>query len=278
DITGYKENKISGETVEKFIDELHKSNIHNAYYYSLGILKYTPEDLYQLLLNLGSIYIPDTLGHSISCFFPVITDIINSEHPVKGTALFSIISYLSRFPYPEDIMEKNLEQTKPQDYDRILKISSSGDGIVNLHHMITFFILLSWENASFNHKKIVPYNIFLNWIKDKKIDRNQEEKVLKLKKVNKQIDNYTDFSKLFSPDNPEESIDTFIFLLDTIPEKAIDWIFRIYPDYYTPNWDPHYITSIYCAIRLYLSRDIDDKISAKMAVYQAIKYFLNNNI
>ncbi len=275
DTRAYKDDKIFENTVEKMIDELHNSNAHNAYYYSTGLLKNNPEDLCQLLLDLGSIHIPDTLGHSISCFYPVITDILNTKHPANGTALFSLISYLSRFDYKENTLTNKLHNKEIKDYNKLLKLASSGKGIVNLHHMITFYIMTEWEEAPFNKENIVPYHILIEWIGDKNLDKEREKKVDKLTNINKDISNYSQFSELFSPNNLDESIQTLIYLLQTKPEKAIDWVFRVYTDYYTPDWDPHYFTSLYCAIELYRSRNVD-KTASKMAIYQAVQYLFKS--
>lgn len=271
-LEGYKEDKISGNTAEKMIDELHKSNIHNAYYYSLGLYKYAREDLCQLLLDLGSVYIPDTLGHSISCFYPVIKDIIDTNHPATATALFSLIAYLGRFDYEENVLDQKLHDSEPDDYNKLLKKSASGKGIVNLHHMITFYIMTDWGKAAFNSKGIVPFKILTDWVDDKEIDRELEKEVSEID-ISENITSYQLFSNVFSPEDLKTSAHTLIYLLDTEPERAVDWVFRRYTDFYTPDWDPHYYTSLFCAIRLYFSNDKVNKTACRMAIYQAVQYF-----
>ncbi|MFW5972233.1 MAG: hypothetical protein ACOCRL_01975 [Bacillota bacterium] len=275
-IKGYKEKLIYSDTAEIMIDEIHNSNIHNAYYYSIGLLKYSPQDLSQILMNLGAIHIPNTLGHSISCFFPVIKDILETNHLESGTALFSLIAYLCRYKFGESELDKNLKGNSPVNYITLMKRCSSGEGIINLHHMITFYIMLEWENASFNENNIVPYNILIDWIGDKEIDTKLEMNVQELDSSNKLVETYSSFKEKFSPEKPDISIYTFLSLLDRDSATAIDWIFRIYTNYYTAEWDPHYFTGLYCALKLYLSNKINNKTAARMAIYQAIRYFFED--
>lgn len=42
---------------------------------------------------------------------------------------------------------------------------------------------------------------------------------------------------------------------------------------YKNHWDPHYFTSLYCAIRLYASETFQNTTAARMAVDQALRYF-----
>ena len=56
-------------TQERLLEALAEQNAHNAFYYAQGLLNTQPDKTIQMLLTLGSLQIPNTLGHSLSCFF-----------------------------------------------------------------------------------------------------------------------------------------------------------------------------------------------------------------
>ena len=276
--TGYKADNVSDKTVDKFISELNKNNSHNAFYLSLGLMEHDPDQLCQLLLKLGAQSVPDTLGHSVSCYFPVVKEIIHSQHPEKATALLSYVMYLNRSNY-DKIPET--DGKLPKDSGNLLKRCASGSGIVNLHHMITYFIFNEWENAKFNQDNQIPFTIFKDWLGDKEIDKKLEKKIKNKKSSATLPESFEEFNNKFSPENLEEIEDAIYMFIETLEndhKSAVDWIFRAYTTYYTPDWDPHYFTSIYAALQLYLNSDNKDKIPEKMAIYQAINYFFTSKL
>lgn len=261
--------------LEKLIEEIDQSNVHNAFYYAIGLIDEQPEILLQTLLTLGARVIPKTLGHSLTCFFPVVEDIISLNHPQADSALLSYIMYLCRYDAGKEMLQKEYGQAKnPLDYNVFLKLCASGDGIVNLHHMITFYIATEWENASFNKDGAVPYGILLNWAGEKKLDEERERRLAKLQYSGKLPKTYEEFSHQFSCDKLDDLLRCILQLLEERPKVAVDWLFRLYASCYTPEkWDPHYYTGLYAALGLYKSNKPFDKIASGMASEQAICYF-----
>lgn len=60
--------------LEETVVRRDRGNAHNAFYCALGLLRDTPAALAQTLLTLGASLIPKTLGHSLTCFFPVVPE------------------------------------------------------------------------------------------------------------------------------------------------------------------------------------------------------------
>ena len=271
DRLGYKAIDADQATLKKMIEELNKGNTHNAYYYSLGLLKYKPEMLRNNLLMLGTESLSQTLGHSFTCFYPVLRDLVveNSQHDTN--ALFSYIMYLARFNYDENIhIQYNTDRF--ENIPQLTQICASGEGIVNLHHMITLAMYLLWEKDDVNGDYIT-YNNFLDWIGSKEVDEKQKEKIENMTTDRDIPKSYEEFENEFSLKELDESMPLYLKLLEEDYENAIDWMFRLYPNYYTPSWDPHYFTSLYSALKLYKMDEAKEKIPSKMAVYQAIRYF-----
>ncbi|MDW7657350.1 MAG: hypothetical protein SCM11_09270 [Bacillota bacterium] len=82
--------------LDNILTEIRKGNAHNAYFYAALALKDNMPQLFSTLLLNGVLSILDTLGHALSCFFPVLEQLVDMDHPAAGTALFSYILYLCR--------------------------------------------------------------------------------------------------------------------------------------------------------------------------------------
>ena len=271
DRIGYKEDYADQSTLKKMIEEIDKSNVHNAYYYSLGLLEYEPEMLKNNLLSLGTESLSKTLGHSFTCFYPVMRDLVVEDSPHDATAIFSYLMYLARYNYKEDV-HVQYDTHHFEDIPQLTKICASGEGIVNLHHMITLTVYLLWEKDEVNGDYI-PYHNFLNWIGEKEIEEELLEKIEEMEAMQNDLLTYEDFENSFSLKNLDETLPVYFNILEKDYKKAVDWMFRLYPNYYNPNWDPHYFTSLYSALKLYKMDKTEDKTPSKMAVYQALRYF-----
>jgi len=271
DRMGYKEDYADQSTLKKMIEEIDKSNVHNAYYYSLGLLKHEPVMLKNNLLSLGTESLSKTLGHSFTCFYPVMRDLVVEDSPHDATAIFSYLMYLARYNYKKDV-HVQYDTNHFEDIPQLTKICASGEGIVNLHHMITLAVYLLWEKDEVNGDYITYHN-FLNWIGEKEVEEELLEKIEEMEAVKSNLLKYEEFKSSFSLKNLDETLPVYFNILEKDYKKAVDWMFRLYPNYYNPNWDPHYFTSLYSALKLYKMDKTEDKTPSKMAIYQALRYF-----
>ncbi|MDZ7672571.1 MAG: hypothetical protein U5K53_07055 [Halanaerobiales bacterium] len=271
DRIGYKEDYADQSTLKSMIEEIDKGNIHNAYYYSLGLLKYKPEMLKNNLLVLGTESLSKTLGHSFTCFYPVMRDLVVENSRYDTNSIFSYIMYLSRFNYRNDV-HIQFDTDHFEDISKLIEVCASGEGIINLHHMITLAVYLLWEKDE-NNGVYIPYHNFLNWIGDKEVDKKQKEKIENMETREYNLGTYEEFENTFLLKNLDDTFPVYLNVLEKDYNKAVDWMFRLYTNYYKPNWDPHYFTSLYSALKLYEMDKSENKTPSKMAVYQAIRYF-----
>jgi len=273
DGTGSSKQNISSPA-ERMIEELDKGNSHNAFYYATAFMAEDPERLMQVLLNLGANAIPRSLGHSLSCFFPVVRDVISAGHPQCNTALLSYIMFLSRYSASKDVLDRGYGRVEgDMDYDGFLKLCASGTGIVDIHHTITFFVSTEWERSAFNIDGSVPYRLLLDWVGDKNLDKEREQRSDEAKYSGKLPDTYEEFANQFSLEALDGSTPLLYNMLEKRPGKTIDWLFRLYSSYYNHGWDPHYYTSLYSATNLYMGDKVRDIVACRMALEQALKYF-----
>lgn len=264
------------DPLSSMLEELSHHSLHNAFYYALQAYEENPDKLLDLLLSLGGVYGPENLGHSLSCFFPVIEEIVSSNHPVSKTALFSYILYLGRYDIPADFT--------PQDYkmedmpDNALRLAASGEDIVNLHHMITLATYRLWEQADFHNDDFpLPYRIFFQKrLKGKEVSKEQLARVKKPISVD-MPKSYENFREDFSYDDVEHTTSLVRRVWQEAPEEAWDWVFRLYAEDYRPQtWNPHFYTGIYLAFRLDEEGLVQDRLAAEMAVDQAVAYYVKS--
>ena len=278
DSGSYKEDEVNQKTYAKLTEEINKGNTHNAFYYAAGILESEPAKLKQHLLNLGMERIPDSLGHSVSCFFPVMRDLVNHHKDLAATAVLSYVMYLSRYSYQGkyNYDQKKRRKPSPKELEELGLKAASGSGIVNLHHMITYYTFFMLENSSF-YQELPPYTILENYFGSKNID----QKRLKLADSNnkaetKIAESYQQFKDNFSLANYQENLAFLFYNLDENYEETVSHLHQLFAEYYSPGWNPHYYTGLYCALGLYKSDKINDKKVKKMAVIQAVEYFAGN--
>ncbi|MFW6001413.1 MAG: hypothetical protein ACOCQE_03485 [Halanaerobium sp.] len=275
--SGYKENKVGKKSYDKLVEEINDGNSHNAFYYALGILDNQPEQLKEYLLNLGMERIADSLGHSVSCFFPVMRDLVNHHKDTAATAVLSYVMYLSRYSYQGKYNFNQEKREKPAlDVMEDLGLkAASGSGIINLHHMITYYTFFMLETSSF-YQHFPPYSILIDYFGSKNIDQKRLKLVETNKKETKIAESYQQFKTTFTLSNFQDNLAFLFYNLDNNFKNTNSYLYRLFAEYYNPSWNPHYYTGLYCALGLYKSDKINDKRIKKMAVVQAVDYFVSN--
>jgi hypothetical protein len=277
DNSGYKEKEVNQKSYDKLSEEINNGNSHNAFYYALGILENQPEKLKEHLLNLGMERIPDSLGHSVSCFFPVMRDIVNHHKDTAATAVLSYVMYLCRYNYQNKYNSNQEKREKPAlDVMEDLGLKAvSGSGIINLHHMITYYTFFMLEDSSF-YKQLPPYSILTDYFGSKSIDQKRL-KIVETNQAEVQIaENYQEFKSNFTLSNFQDDLAFLFHNLDNKFINTTNYLYRLFAEYYNPSWNPHYYTGLYCALGLYKSDKINDEKVKKMAVVQAVEYFVSN--
>ena len=272
---GAHEGKRGAETsLEGFLEELNGNNVNNAFFHLQLIGRDDRDAVLNTLLRIGASSIPDSLGHTLSCFYPVMEDMADTGHPYRLASLFAYLMYLNRYGAGKEVLETDYGRPEePLDIDETLRICSSGDGIVNLHHMITLYILLRWEKAPFNAGGYSPFGILLDWIGGKKKDRKDEESVAGLQPPENLPDEYGDFSGIFDLSDTGKTMGCLKGLMRRDPLETADWLFRKYTDHYHPStWDPHFHTSLYCSLKLYTEVEAAGEEACLMALRQALNY------
>lgn len=274
---GYQEDIVNQKTYSKLTEEINNGNSHNALYYALGILEHQPEKLREHLLNLGMERIPDSLGHSVSCFFPVMRDLVNHHKDLAATAVLSYVMYLSRYSYQGEYNsdQKRRKKLAQEELDDLGLKAASGSGIVNLHHMITYYTFFMLEDSSF-YQQLPPYSILENYFGSKTVDQNRLKLADKNNAETKIAETYQQFKDNFSLTDYEDDLAFLFYNLDENYKETVSHLHQMFAEYYKPGWNPHYYTSLYCGLGIYNSDKVSDPRIKKMAVIQAVEYFVSN--
>lgn len=244
---------------------LQAGNVHNAYFYAAIALQDEPAALGETLLWIGAASIPDSLGHSISCFYPVMEDIIYTDHPAGATALLSLICYLGRFR-----TAKAAKGREPASREELLTRCTTGTTIVDIHQMITFYIYCCWDDSPWRGSEPLPWGILETWTEEKDINRTT------IAPDRQPPADYTSFAALMGTKDSDVVAPAVLGLVDRDWHRACDWLFRSYADFYTAGWDPHYYTGLYAALQLYRLSDELSLASRQQALVQALRYFLED--
>lgn len=260
--------------LDNMLTEIRKGNAHNAWFYAALALQENKPQLIRTLLMNGVLSVPDTLGHSLSCFFPVLEQLVDMDHPAAGTALFSYILYLSRLRKNSLSGSQSAPGSAVSDRSRLLQQAASGTTIVDVHHMITYYIFQTWEKAAWQQAIPIPWSLLADWIGTKQIDDKAARHWSQSALVQLPGD-YEQWRQIFAKKDKEKIMAITLSLLDTSFQQACDWLFRVYADYYTPDWDPHYFTSLYAALELYRDDTVDQN-GSTMAIIQALSYFIED--
>lgn len=201
------------------------------------------------------------------------------NHTASGTALLSYIMYLCRFRKTGSLPDK-AEASLQVDRDRLLQQAASGTTIVDIHHMITCYIFLTWEKSALYDKQPLPWSLLAEWIGSKSVDKNRMSFILSyigedIAPEDKIPSDYEQWKSIFASRDKKKITAITLSLLRRSWKQTCDWLFRAYADYYTPDWDPHYYTSLYAALEMYHDQSVN-KTGSSMAVVQALEYFLSN--
>lgn len=216
-----------------------------------------------------------TLGHSFSCFLPFALDLIHCHHPVAPSALLSYIMYLCRFNKADQVRIPEVGiRLNHIEMGELLKKAASGNGISNIHHMITLYTFTEWECAPFSRHKPVPYNSLRVWVGDKQIDQERKSMAKQIYRLESAPKDFNEFFNQFSLDNPEKTCALILSLLEMNHRQTTDWLYLSYLQYYQPgHWDPHYFTSLHAALGIARSVTFRKHAARRMPLIQAFEYF-----
>jgi hypothetical protein len=221
------------------------------------------------LLLFGSGYLNNSLGHSISCTAFILQEMLERSEDDPWPALFGLAHYFceGRFHvYPKEMTPAPLEE---KDFADQMMRATSGRGIVNLHHTITFYALdrvrslLSEEEYGHVSAAVVRF------MGDKKAEQMASDLT-----PGNPPRNYAQFFDAFSSRNTERVISSVWQMTssETGRQKLGRYLVKGVCDLYQGDYDPHFLTGL-ASLLWVLQKYPAEETICRNALYQYLDYY-----
>jgi hypothetical protein len=224
------------------------------------------------LLLLGSGYLNNSLGHSVSCTAFILAEMLERTEQDPWPALSVLASYFCKGRFHTTSVPKTIAPTLPKAMPGInLLRATSGLGFVNLHHTITWYAiervrkLLTQENYS------QMANAWIRFLGEK-----QEEKVTLKGGEAEVVEDYDQFYKMFSElkAGPVAASSIRMIASEEGCYKVGHFLIQGLCDKYQGSYDPHYLTGLGSALWI-LEHYWKDTPIATNALYQYLDFFFS---
>ena len=229
-------------------------------------------ELARCLLLLGSGYLNNSLGHSVSCTAFILAEMLERTDQDPWPALSALANYFCHGRFHTTSLPKAIAPALPKGMPGInLLRATSGLGFVNLHHTITWYAiervrkLLTQENYSH------MVNAWIRFLGEK-----QEEKVTLKGGEAEIVENYDRFYRIFSElkAGPVTASSIGMIASEEGRHKLGHFLLRGLCDKYQGSYDPHYLTGLGSTLWI-LEHYWKDTPIATNALYQYLDFFFS---
>jgi hypothetical protein len=199
-------------------------------------------ELARRLLFLGSGYLNDSLGHSISCTAFILMEMLERSDQDPWPALSTLADYFCKGGFhTTPPLRKTPAFPSNEIFDQHLLRATSGRGIVNLHHTITIYAMERvrhfFTDEEYNHM----IGAWISFMEDKK----SRLVVLDSPKMETRR-GYTGFYEAFSGLEAKSVVASLSEMIASEQGQAETGRFLIKSlcDHYQGNYNPHYLTGL----------------------------------
>jgi hypothetical protein len=230
------------------------------------------EELARRLLLLGSGYLDQSLGHSLSCTAFILLEMIERAEQDSWLALATLADYFCKGGFSSTPRLRNAARQSEQALDHHLLRATTGRGIVNLHHTITRYAiervrhLLS--DAEYSHLTACWVDFL-----------GGKEAVSAALEPSAEINDYPDFYRNFSEREEGPVLASLAGLAPTEEgrKRLGRYLVRGVCDLYQGNYDPHYLTGLGSALWV-VNRYWNQAPLALNSLRQYLNYFFTHMI
>ena len=224
------------------------------------------------LLILGSGYLNKSLGHSVSCTAFILVEMLDRTDQDPWPALSALASYFCQGRFHTVLAPETIVPALPKEIPGAnLLRATSGLGIVNLHHSIT------WYSIERVRKLLTPedyahmVNAWVQFLGDKR-----EEKVISEEGEVPFVGDYDRFYKIFSDMKPAPVTASSIRIVasEAGRNKLGRFLIQAVCDQYQGDYNPHYLTGL-GSILWILEHYWKDTPIATNALYQYLDFFFS---
>jgi len=203
-------------------------------------------ELARRLLLLGSGYLNQSLGHSVSCTAFILLEMLERSDQDPWSALSTLADYFCKGGFhTTPPLRKTPAFPSNEIFDQHLLRATSGRGIVNLHHTITIYSMEQvrhfFSEEEYNHM----IGAWISFMEDKR----SKLAILDSPKVETTGD-YTRFYEVFSRLEAKSLVASMGEMVGSPQGRAQAGRFLIKSlcDHYQGNYNPHYLTGLGSAL------------------------------
>jgi hypothetical protein len=198
------------------------------------------------VLLLGSGYLNNSLGHSLSCTAFILLEMLERADQDPWPALSGLADYFckGRFYMTQDL-KKSIPSTEKQDMDRFMLRTVSGRGIVNLHHSITRYAIERVRNYLSKEECDHMIGAWLEFMGDK---REEEVHFAEIKPES--AEEYGPFYEKFLKSDPKRVVASLREMISSKNgrHKIGRFLLQGLCDRYQGDYNPHYLTGLGSAL------------------------------
>jgi len=231
------------------------------------------EELARRFLLLGSGYVKDSLGHSVSVSAFILLEMMERKDQDPWSVLSTLSYYFcqAKFDTTPSLL-KPAEDIGGRTYDHQMMRATSGPGIINLHHSITRYAI---ERVSRLFTEDEYRHMISSWTALMG-NKKEEDRVFQDAGV-EPVTDYNQFLEVFSKDDAKSTVAA---LKGMIPSKEGRqqlgrFLIRGLCDRYQGRYDPHFLTGLGSALWV-VEQYWNQATIALNALFQYLDFYFEN--
>jgi hypothetical protein len=199
-------------------------------------------ELVRRFLLLGSGYLGDSLGHSISCTAFILLEMLERPDQDPWPVLSLLADYFCRGRFhTTPNLERLIPALSDEDIEHHLLRATSGQGIINLHHTITLYAIERVRPFFSDEEHSQMIGAWIAFMGDKKANP--------VKPGRPRIENAVDYGKFYDTFSRLEVKPVVASLQGMIAseqgrKQLGRFLIRGLCDQYQGNYNPHYLTGL----------------------------------
>jgi len=199
-------------------------------------------ELARRVLLLGSGYLNNSLGHSVSCTAFILLEMLERRDQDSWPALSTLAGYFCKGIFhtiPE--LKKSTSLTEKQNPNRLMLRATSGRGIVNLHHPITRYAIERVRKFFTQEEHDHMVNVWVEFMGDKR-----EEEMSFGSIESEPVEDYGRFYETFSRLDAKRVVASLRGMISSEEgrHKLGRFIVQGLCDKYQGDYNPHYLTGL----------------------------------
>ncbi len=197
-------------------------------------------ELLRRMLLLGSGYLGQSLGHSISCSAFILLEMLERKDQDLWPAFAALADYFCKGRFGKTPKLRQAPGSADEKISDHIFRAAGGQGIINLHHVITLYAIEQVRNffttEEFNHL-IESWIVFLG---------EKEASTYEMKPAGPQIKDYNRFYQVFSrlEEDAVVALASPMIAQDQERKRLGRYLVKGICDLYQGDYNPHYLTGL----------------------------------